>query len=51
MTRYIKTEEDCPLVNISDETECAAYVIFSSMTRVNWPDLPKYNFYFDVPAF
>ena len=50
MTRYIKKEEDCFLVNISDKTECAAYVILSSMTRVNWPDLPTYNFYFDVPA-
>ena len=49
-TRYIKTEDDCALVNVTNKTECAAYVIFSSMTKVNWPDLPIYSFYFDVPA-
>ena len=50
MTRYIKKEDDCALASINDKTECAAYVILSNMTKVNWPDLPTYNFYFDVPA-
>ena len=50
MTRYIQAEEDFSLVNIHDQTECAAYVILSNMTKINWPDLPAYNFYFDVPA-
>ena len=48
LTRYIRSEDDCTLAGISDKGECAAYVIFSNMTRVNWPDLPTYNFYFNV---
>ena len=50
MTRYLKTEADCAVASISDKTECAATVILSTMVRVNWPDLPIYNFYFDIPA-
>ena len=50
MTRYLKTEADCAVASITDKTECAATVILSTMVRVNWPDLPIYNFYFDIPA-
>ena len=49
-TRYIATEADCAIRGISDSTTCTAYVILSAMTKTNWLDLPKYNFYLFVPA-